>query len=566
MRVFCPVHKKGFSAPRRNPIRCENRHHVLGELDFEGRAKTPVEVSWEYCCNCEHFWPSEFADERCPVCDRQISARYLCDRCYTFSLESPSPVAVKNFTLTPEGAPQPSCPGCLQEATDGALPHEHLCDYLGVTYTTAFRSCPFCEESIGAPPSFPASTADHLSGMWSIKKVSQDYERDMLVEAEDGEFVLIPDGNASHQPILIPAITRFVTKQEFYEHYQDYYHCESPSAGDVIVIEPAVVEKIEGGWRLGEAGRLEVQPAAAQTRQESFPQELPVAESGPVSVDATSVREKSPVVCPNCGATVERENAAVWHFCWKCGEPLDSRKDSSRELTNTIPPDLPRSEQTPSTQPPHPSSHLSILEPTLPEPDSPSGSGSAAKLLIAALVGLAFIGALIWLALRFLPSAGTARVVSATSNQAGHQAVQSTDPAATPTPNLSPEDYEWLTFRGRVESALPTEKPQIVEGLRSAEQKYPADYRFPYERAKLSIKGVASHDEAFAALLAAAQRAMNAGQAKEMLSELMAEKATYFRKTSRGHDEWNILVEALKNENRSRLQDLAARLEEKGRH
>ncbi len=227
MRVFCPVHKKGFTAPRRNPIKCENKHHVLGEIDFEGRAREPVEVSWEYCCNCEHFWPSDFADERCPVCDRQFSARYLCNKCYTFSLESSNPVAVKNFTLGPEGTPQPSCPACLQEAGNVILPIQHQCDSLGVTYYTAFRSCPFCEELIGGPPSFPSPTAKHLNSQWAIKRVSMDYERDMLVEAEDGEFVLILDGNSSNQLIVIPTITSFITKQDFYENYQDFYHCEN---------------------------------------------------------------------------------------------------------------------------------------------------------------------------------------------------------------------------------------------------------------------------------------------------------------------------------------------------
>jgi hypothetical protein len=113
---------------------------------------------------------------------------------------------------------------------------------------------------------------------------------------------------------------------------------------------------------------------------------------------------------------------------------------------------------------------------------------------------------------------------------------------------------------------MPSERPEIIEALRAAEQKYPTDYRYPFERAKLSIVGVIDHDEAFAALLIAAERAMNAGRAREMLKELLSEKDTNFRKTSRGHDEWNILVEALKNKDRTRLKDLAARLEKKGRH
>jgi hypothetical protein len=567
MRVFCPIHKKGFSAPRRNPIRCENKHHVLGELDFEGRAREPVEVSWEYCCNCEHFWPSDFADARCPVCDREISARYLCDKCYIFSLESSNPVAVKNFTLGPEGAPQPSCPCCLQESTNGTLPIPHQCDSLGITYTTTFRSCPFCDELIGGPPSFPAPTAKHLNSMWAIKRVSVDYERDMLVEAEDGEFVLILDGNASHKLIVIPALTNFITKQDFYERYQDYYHCENPSPGEVIVIEPTVVARVDGGWRLSEAGRLEVQVAAQETQQESVPWESPSVESGPATIETTITQQKPPIVCLYCGATEDSKKASSWTFCWKCGKPFGSKVGSSRGVPPTSTLDPSQKEQTISPGPTRffSSFPISILKPTGPEPDSPSESGTATKLLVVGLVCFVVTGVLIWLALRSSPLAGPVGVANV---QEAQQTGGSTNvnPTSAQTPAIKPEDYELLTIRERIANARPSERPQIVEDLRSAEQKYPVNYRFPYERAKLSTKGVASHDEALAALVAATERAMDAGQGNVMLSELMAGKDTYFRNISKKRDEWNALVTALKDGDRTRLEALAARLEQKRSH
>src|SRR6266404_460877 len=567
MRVFCPVHKKGFTAPRRNPIKCENKHHVLGELDFEGLAREPVEVSWEYCCNCEHFWPSDFADERCPVCDRQFSARYLCNKCYTFSLESSNPVAVKNFTLGPEGAPQPSCPACLQEAGNVILPIQHQCDSLGVTYFTEFRSCPFCEELIGGPPSFPAPTAKHLNSQWAIKRVSMDYERDMLVEAEDGEFVLILDGNSSNQLIVIPTITSFITKQDFYENYQDFYHCENPSAGEVIIVEPTVVNRVEGGWRLSEAGRLEVQEAAPETEQEIVQWESPAVESGPATVETRITRQKPPIVCLYCGATEDAEKASTWTFCWKCGKPFGSKKGLSREPQAASALGPPPREQTPSPGPSRSSSSfpISILGPTVPEPDSSSGSGTTAKLVIAGLVCFVFTGALIWLALRYLRPVGPVSVDNVQeAQQTGRN--KNVNPTSAQTPALKPEDYELLTIRERIANARPSERPQIVEDLRSAEQKYPVNYRFPYERAKLSNRGVASHDEALAALVAATERAMDAGQGNVMLSELMAGKDTYFRNISRRHDEWDALVIALKDGDRTRLQALAARLEQKRSH
>src|SRR5258706_14870254 len=115
MKVFCPEHKRGFFTPRQSPIRCENKGHILGELNFHGVAKSPVALQWQYCCNCEHFSPinvEQDSFESCLVCTRRVSMLFLCDRCGTISFESDTPLQTKNFTLTSEGTPRPSCPGC----------------------------------------------------------------------------------------------------------------------------------------------------------------------------------------------------------------------------------------------------------------------------------------------------------------------------------------------------------------------------------------------------------------------------------------------------------------------
>src|SRR5262245_14094758 len=129
MKVFCPQHKTGFFTPRRNPIRCENRGHLLGEFAFHGDAPATIETLWHYCCNCEHFFPIQLDQsglEICPACARRITQLYVCDRCFTVSFESSTPTDAKNFTLTADGAPHPSCAGCLQESS-GEL-REHDCE------------------------------------------------------------------------------------------------------------------------------------------------------------------------------------------------------------------------------------------------------------------------------------------------------------------------------------------------------------------------------------------------------------------------------------------------------
>lgn len=100
----------------------------------------------------------------------------------------------------------------------------------------------------------------------------------------------------------------------------------------------------------------------------------------------------------------------------------------------------------------------------------------------------------------------------------------------------------------------PSEGPQIVAALEAAEKKYPTDYRFSYERAKLSIKGVISHHEAFEALFAAAEKAIDNGKSQEMLNDLMSDKDGDFYKASRGHHEWDRLVDALNDNDKAHLK------------
>ncbi len=109
-------------------------------------------------------------------------------------------------------------------------------------------------------------------------------------------------------------------------------------------------------------------------------------------------------------------------------------------------------------------------------------------------------------------------------------------------------------MRERRIRANPSEAAQITAALEAAEEKYPNDYRFPYERAKLSIKGIVSHHETFEALNEAAEKAIDNGKAQEMLDNLMADKDGDFYKPSRGHHEWEALLQALQSKNKAALK------------
>jgi hypothetical protein len=124
-----------------------------------------------------------------------------------------------------------------------------------------------------------------------------------------------------------------------------------------------------------------------------------------------------------------------------------------------------------------------------------------------------------------------------------------------PSPTVSPEDELLARLRERRMTASNSERPQIVEAFAKIERKYPRDYRFPYERAKLVAKGTQSgaRDEAFKALSVAAERAITNGKASEMLSGLETDKAGDFHRLAQGRQEWLRLVAALKRKDTSLL-------------
>jgi hypothetical protein len=108
-----------------------------------------------------------------------------------------------------------------------------------------------------------------------------------------------------------------------------------------------------------------------------------------------------------------------------------------------------------------------------------------------------------------------------------------------------------------VSHASPDERQPIAEALALAEEKYANDYRFPFEHAKLTVSGNAHH-HAFGLLYIAGQRAINAGEADRLLSDLEKHKSLEFVRCSKGHEEWDRLENALKSKDKSSLDNALA--------
>lgn len=355
LSVFCPVHKISFSAVRAGRILCESGRHSLAQ-------SFPYGDFWEYCCDCQNFWPYDASagggqTKQCLNCARLVATRYLCSHCKVMSVESAEPEGEREFFIAPGEAPQPSCPACLELETRPLRRHE--CRDLGASFATARSLCPFCDQRIegsaslpatalalildevrelksrqhglssqlesavaelnqkldahfsrqraelaalelklaarpsegyapryppavaapAAPPpaspgyqtlvvgaeepaAFPVLVADYLNLVRRIAtSVKSDSLKGILVKAADGagEMVLVDDRSTPRDLLyVVPAVGSFKTRQDYYSFYEKYFDCSRPTGGEVWIVRPAVVGRVNGGWELREKGELEI--------------------------------------------------------------------------------------------------------------------------------------------------------------------------------------------------------------------------------------------------------------------------------------------------------------------
>jgi hypothetical protein len=111
-------------------------------------------------------------------------------------------------------------------------------------------------------PDFPIAAHSFLARLGGAQQiVKHDWPKNLLVKDQDGrgQLVLVCDSGVSGgQLYIVPRVTRFQTREDFYNYYEQFYDCDHPGAGEVWVNAPAVVDGVDGGWKLLEKGELEV--------------------------------------------------------------------------------------------------------------------------------------------------------------------------------------------------------------------------------------------------------------------------------------------------------------------
>lgn len=116
-----------------------------------------------------------------------------------------------------------------------------------------------------APPKeeqpFPVSAEEYLfKARRGAQVVKSDMFKGILVNDPEGtgELVLVEDPNVPGGLLyVIPRTGSFKTRQEF-SYYEKYYDCHRLTAGTVWIVEPAVVNRVNGGWELKDKGLLEI--------------------------------------------------------------------------------------------------------------------------------------------------------------------------------------------------------------------------------------------------------------------------------------------------------------------
>jgi hypothetical protein len=120
-------------------------------------------------------------------------------------------------------------------------------------------SIPAQDSTVEVKPSFPALVSDYLSKTPNNKKkeLESDFRTNLLIPAPGGPFTLVEDDDGRGMGIVLPK-PRLQKGTEFSSYYKSFYYCDSPSAGEVYITEPAIVNKSGAGWQLHKMGILEI--------------------------------------------------------------------------------------------------------------------------------------------------------------------------------------------------------------------------------------------------------------------------------------------------------------------
>jgi hypothetical protein len=249
-------------------------------------------------------------------------------------------------------------------------------------------------------------------------------------------------------------------------------------------------------------------------------------------------------------------------FCWKCGEDNNDRyvfcitcaanlRSPLPGETSRVPDTVADSSDKAANGVPAFASNISYREHT----------GKLSKVLLIAGAGLAFLvfmtiaAVLVW------------RQVSTGDKDPNGTIETGSNTAKTPAvgennSNLSnlarrpsKADAEFDRINVELNSADFRKKKSVVEAeIKGAESKYPDDYRFAYQAAKLEAIASKGHHEAFEMLFLTAKKAIETGKSAELLIDLQKDGSSSLKRLI-DHKEWAVLNNALRKNDVKALEE-----------
>lgn len=123
--------------------------------------------------------------------------------------------------------------------------------------------------------------------------------------------------------------------------------------------------------------------------------------------------------------------------------------------------------------------------------------------------------------------------------------------------NLAPQsaaDDEFKRLQAKFSGGVSGKKASALEReIKDAESKYPEDYRFTYQKAKIETVNSKEHHEAFEMLYGAGEKAIKAGKSADLLSNLQKDKKSDLKRLA-DHEEWTVLENALRKNDAEALE------------
>jgi formylglycine-generating enzyme required for sulfatase activity len=121
---------------------------------------------------------------------------------------------------------------------------------------------------------FAGWAEDYLKSAAAKTVVSYDTRKKLLkVIDQNGDGAVLVIDDRPGDPFVLPRITEFQGERGFVEYfktyYNDFYECSGSGAGRLWIVDPALVRKTKGGWRLLKKGVFEIRPSPADSTVEA---------------------------------------------------------------------------------------------------------------------------------------------------------------------------------------------------------------------------------------------------------------------------------------------------------